>query len=169
MAYKVFTNGAQLPASDLNTYLMNQAVISFAGSSARASAITSPVEGQLTWLEDSNKYQYYTGSAWADLIPTASAQTISDKSANYTIVAGDNGAMIRSTGSAITITIADVLTPGQKIDFYQAGSGQITFAAGSGVTLQSKGGNLKTSAQYVGATVQCMASGIYALIGDLGA
>ncbi len=169
MAYKVFTNGSFLPASDLNTYLMNQSVMTFATSTARASALTAPTEGMLTWLEDSNKYQYYTGSAWTDLVPTASSQTISDKSANYTIVSGDNGAMIRSTGSAITITIADVLTPGQKIDFYQAGSGQITFAAGSGVTLQSKSGNLKTSAQYVGATVQCMAAGVYALIGDLGA
>ena len=168
MAYKVFQNGYPLNASELNNYLMNQAVISFPTTTARDAALTTPAEGQLVWLEDSNKYVYYTGSAWADLLPS-STQTVSDKSANYTIVAGDNGAMIRSTGSAITITIANVLTPGQKIDFFQAGSGQITFAAGSGVTLNSKSGNLKTSAQYVGATVQCMASGVYALIGDLGA
>lgn len=168
MAYKVFQNGYPLNASELNNYLMNQAVISFATATARDAALTTPVEGQLVWLEDSNKYVYYTGSAWADLLPSTT-QTVSDKSANYTIVAGDNGAMIRSTGSAITITIANVLSPGQKIDFFQAGSGQITFAAGSGVTLNSKSGNLKTSAQYVGATVQCMASGVYALIGDLGA
>ena len=168
MAYKVFQNGYPLNASELNNYLMNQAVISFATATARDAALTTPVEGQLVWLEDSNKYVYYSGSAWADLLPS-STQTVSDKSANYTIVAADNGAMIRSTGSAITITIANVLSPGQKIDFFQAGSGQITFAAGSGVTLNSKSGNLKTSAQYVGATVQCMASGVYALIGDLGA
>ena len=168
MAYKVFANGFPLTASELNTYLMNQSVMVFADSSARSTALTAPTEGMLTWQQDTNKFQHYTGTAWADLVPS-SVQVVSDKSANYTIVAGDAGSMIRSTGSAITITIADVLAVGEKIDFYQAGSGQVTFAAGSGVTLQSKGGNLKTSAQYVGATVQKMASGVYALIGDLGA
>jgi hypothetical protein len=168
MAYKTFLNGYPLPASDLNDYLMNQSVMVFASSSARSTALTAPTEGMLTYLSDTNVFQYYTGSAWSDLLPSGT-QTVSDKSANYTIVAGDSGAMIRSTGSAITITIANVLSVGQKIDFFQAGSGQITFAAGAGVTLNSKSGNLKTSAQYVGATVQCMASGVYALIGDLGA
>lgn len=168
MAYKVFQNGFPLQASELNNYLMNQAVISFPTTTARDAALTTPVKGQFVWLDDSNKYVYYTGSGWADLLTSAS-QVILDKNANYSIVANDANAMIRSTGSAITITIDDVLTPGQKIDFFQAGSGQITFAAGSGVTLNSKSGNLKTSAKYVGATVQCMASGVYALIGDLGA
>ncbi len=170
MAYKSFTNGFPLPASDLNNYLMRQSVMVFASSGTRASELTDPVEGMLSWLQDSNKFQYYSGSAWEDLItPPSTAQTVSDKSANYTIVAGDANSMIRSTGSAITITIANVLTVGQKIDFYQAGAGQITFSAGSGVTLQSKNSNVKTAAQYSGATIQCMASGIYALVGDLGA
>lgn len=170
MAYKVFANGFPLPASDLNNFLMRQSVMTFSSSVNRASVLTDPSEGMLSWLEDGNKFQYYSGSAWVDLItPPSTAQTVSDKSANYTIVAGDAASMIRSTGSAITITIADVLAVGEKIDFFQAGSGQITFAAGSGVTLNSKSGNLKTAAQYVGATVQKMASGTYALIGDLGA
>lgn len=167
MSYKVFANGFPLPASDLNNYLMRQSVMAFASSGDRSSQLTDPVEGMLSWLEDSNKYQYYTGSAWADLLPSTT-QTISDKNANYTLVAGDNGAMIRSTGSAITITVANVLSAGQKIDFFQAGTGQITFAAGAGVTLNSKDSKVKTAAQYSGATIQCMASGVYALIGDLG-
>jgi hypothetical protein len=166
MAYKVFANGFPLPASDLNNFFMRQTVLVFASSGDRSSQLTDPVEGMISWLQDVNKFQYYTGSAWADLIPGA-VQTISDKSANYAIVAGDVGSMIRSTGSAITITLDNVMTPGQKIDFYQAGSGQITFAAGAGVTLQSKDSKVKTNAQYTGATVQCMASGVYALIGDL--
>ena len=67
MAYKVFTNGSVLPASDLNTYLMNQSVMVFSNSTTRAAALTAPVEGMLTWLEDSNKYQNYNGTAWVDL------------------------------------------------------------------------------------------------------
>ena len=71
MAYKVFSNGDALTGSELNTYLMNQSVIQFASTTARDAAIPSPAEGQLVWLQDVNKYVYYTGSAWADLITPA--------------------------------------------------------------------------------------------------
>lgn len=167
MAYKVFSNGSVLNASDLNDYLMNQSVIVFSNSTARASAIISPIEGMLTWLQDTNRFQYYNGTAWADLSDEPSGW--SDKSANYSIVAADLGTTIRSTGSAITITIDDVLTQqGDRIDFIQAGAGQITFAAGSGVTLSSADSKLKTAKQYAGASVVYGGSGVYYLIGNLG-
>jgi hypothetical protein len=168
MPRKNFLNGYPLPASDINTYLMDQSVMTFASATARTSAIATPTEGMLTWLEDSNKFSYYTGSAWADLVPAA-AQTISDKTANYSIVAGDAYSLIRSTNAAITITIDNVLTAGQRIDFAQFGTGQVTFAAGSGVTLNSADGNLKTAKRYAGVTVECVASGVYWLVGNLGA
>jgi hypothetical protein len=168
MAYKVFSNGSVLNASDLNDYLMNQSVMVFSSSATRASALTAPVEGMLTWLQDANRYQYYTGTAWADLTDAPSGW--SDKSANYSIVAADLGTTIRSTGSAITITIDNVLTQqGDRIDFIQAGAGQITFAAGSGVTLSSADAKLKTAKQYAGASVVFGGSGVYYLIGNLGA
>lgn len=94
-------------------------------------------------------------------------QVVSDKSANYTIVATDKGSLIRSTNSAITITIANVLAVGETINFAQWGTGQVTFAAGSGVTLGSKGSLVKTTGQYSGVSVQCVASGVYWLVGDL--
>jgi hypothetical protein len=50
---------------------MNQSVITFASVAARNAAIPAPLEGQLVWLEDTNKYVYYTGSAWVDLIAPA--------------------------------------------------------------------------------------------------
>jgi hypothetical protein len=52
---------------------MNQSVISFASEAARNAALTAPLEGQLVWLEDSNKYVYYSGSAWVDLLVPASS------------------------------------------------------------------------------------------------
>jgi len=166
MAYKVFTNGSTLPASDLNTYLMSQAVISFADSSARGVALTAPIEGQLTWLEDSNKYQYYNGSSWVDLIATP----LSTKTADYSTVAADaQSTVVVNSGSNLTMTIDNNLAVGQRIDFIRQGSGTVTFAAGSGVTINSKNSNLKIAAQYAGATVICIASGSYILIGDLGA
>ena len=168
MAYKVFSNGSVLNASDLNDYLMNQSVMVFSSSATRASALTAPVEGMLTRLQDLNRYQYYTGTAWQALTDEPSGW--SDKSANYSIVAADLGTTIRSTGSAITITIDNVLTQqGDRIDFIQAGAGQITFAAGSGVTLSSADSNLKTAKQYSAASVVFGGSGVYYLIGNLGA
>lgn len=94
---------------------------------------------------------------------------VSDKSANYSIVAGDCNTYIRSTGSAITITVANVLSVGQSVNFIQYGAGQVTFAAGSGVTLSSVDAKLKTNKQYSAATVTCVASGLYVLVGDLAA
>lgn len=73
MAYKVFSNGDALTGSELNTYLMNQSVMVFASTTARDAALTAPTEGMVVWLQDSDKYVYYTGSAWADLITPASS------------------------------------------------------------------------------------------------
>ena len=68
MAYKTFANGFPLPASDLNNFLMNQSVIVFADSAARGTAIPSPVEGMLTYLEDTNAYESWNGSAYVALV-----------------------------------------------------------------------------------------------------
>ena len=140
----------------------------FSDSAARASAITTPNEGMLSWLQDVNRFQYYSGTAWVDLGDEPSGW--SDKSANYSIVAADLGSTIRSTGSAITITIDNVLTQqGDRIDFIQAGAGQITFAAGAGVTLSSTDAKLKTAKQYAAASVVFGGTGVYYLIGNLSA
>jgi hypothetical protein len=64
VAYKVFTNGSTLQASELNENLMQQSTAVFSNAAARTAAITSPVEGQLTYLEDTNQYASWNGSAW---------------------------------------------------------------------------------------------------------
>jgi hypothetical protein len=96
--------------------------------------------------------------------------TTQSKSAAYSTVATDANTTIRLTGATgRTFTIDNNLTAGQRIDFIQDGSGQITFAAGSGVTLNSVDAKLKTNKQYSGATVICYGSGVYYLVGDLAA
>jgi hypothetical protein len=73
VAYKVFTNGSVLNASEINDNLMNQSTAVFSNAAARTAAITSPVEGQVTFLEDSNILSIYDGSAWkTSLAPTGS-------------------------------------------------------------------------------------------------
>jgi hypothetical protein len=64
VAYKVFTNGSTLQASEVNDNLMKQAVATFSNAAARTAAISSPVEGQMTYLEDVNRYDHWNGSAW---------------------------------------------------------------------------------------------------------
>jgi hypothetical protein len=64
VAYKVFTNGSVLQASEINDNLMRQSVMVFSNAAARTAAITVPLEGMLTWLEDINAYQSYNGTAW---------------------------------------------------------------------------------------------------------
>ena len=64
LGFKTFDTGDVLSAADTNGYLM-QGVLVFADSTARAAAITSPQEGQFSFLKDTNSTEYYTGSAWA--------------------------------------------------------------------------------------------------------
>ena len=64
MAYKTFANGFPLPASDLNNYLMKQSVITFANSTARSTDIPIPTEGMVTYLQDTDSLELWTGSSW---------------------------------------------------------------------------------------------------------
>jgi hypothetical protein len=64
MPRKSFSAGDVLTASDVNTFLMDQSVMTFADSGARGSAIGTATEGMLTYLEDTDAYQSWNGSAW---------------------------------------------------------------------------------------------------------
>jgi hypothetical protein len=107
------------------------------------------------------------GPAVTSMNASAVVTTTTDKSAGYTLQSSDKNTYIRSTGSAITITVPDVLADGESVNFIQAGAGQITFA-GSGVTINSADAKLKTNKQFSGATITKV-GGAYYLIGDLGA
>ena len=64
--FKEFVAGETLDQDEINDFLM-QGVLVFAGTAARGSAITAPVEGQFSFLADSDTVQFYDGSAWVDL------------------------------------------------------------------------------------------------------
>lgn len=64
---KTWASDDILTAADIMGYLMDQAVTIWANSSARASGILSPVEGMLSYLQDTNLYYRYDGSAWVEL------------------------------------------------------------------------------------------------------
>ena len=102
MAYKVFTNGSVLPASDVNTYLMDQSVMVFSSSATRAAALTAPVEGMLTWLQDTNKYENYNGSAWVALGSSPILQVVSTTKSDTFTMASTTFADV--TGLTVSIT-----------------------------------------------------------------
>jgi hypothetical protein len=73
--YRTFTAGEVLTASNVQNYLMDQSVLSFADSTARATGIGTAnfEEGMLTYLTDVDKLQVYTGAAFDDVYPPAAS------------------------------------------------------------------------------------------------
>jgi hypothetical protein len=67
---------------------MRQAVATFTNSAARTAAITSPVEGQLTYLDDSNRYSMWNGSSWVS--PFGSTLLINQTFTSAGLVTVDN-------------------------------------------------------------------------------
>lgn len=65
--FKTFTGGTGAPplsAADVNGYLMTQATAIFSSGTTRDAAITSPVEGQKCYTQDTNTLWVYDGAAW---------------------------------------------------------------------------------------------------------
>jgi hypothetical protein len=66
MPRKNFPAFTRLDASDVNSFLMDQTVMRFAGTAARSSAIPAPVDGMVTTDEvNKNLQTYYT--SWRPL------------------------------------------------------------------------------------------------------
>ena len=65
--FRTFASGEVLTAANVNNYLMEQAVMSFADSTARDAAVTSPEEGMTAYLQDTNSITVYSGSAWVTI------------------------------------------------------------------------------------------------------
>jgi len=80
LGFKTFVTGDVLTATDTNGYLM-QGVWVFADAAARSAAVTSPQEGNMSFLKDTNSVEYYSGSAWV---------AVGASSASNTFYAGKN-------------------------------------------------------------------------------
>ncbi len=96
----------------------------------------------------------------------------SQSGTSYTLVLGDAGKTILCTNaSAVTLTVptnASVAFPvGTVVSLYQMGAGQVTVAGAGGVTLNSRGGALKTAGQYAPAALLKTATDVWVLSGDV--
>ena len=90
----------------------------------------------------------------------------------YTLVAGDvNDLVNASNASPITITIPpSVFSANDTVNIAQTGAGQVTFAQGAGVTINSTGATAtapKLRAQWSSASVICTASNTFLVVGDI--
>lgn len=100
--------------------------------------------------------------------PEPSLNVTDNAGTSITLADTDNNKVVRCTASsAVTITVPSTLAAGFSCMVIQAGAGQVTFAAGSGATLNSFGNLLKTAGQYAPASIIRVDAGIYNLSGNL--
>jgi len=92
----------------------------------------------------------------------------------YTFVLADNGKYCRFTNSgAVTVTVPPnssvAFAAGTQIDVIQGGTGKVTFAQGSGVTINSLNGNKSLVGRYAGGTLIKVGADTWDLVGSLAA
>ena len=105
----------------------------------------------------------------------ATTQTVSTPTFttnNYNLASSDLGKMLLVTNGVtpgtLAVTTSLGLTAGQSIDLLATGTGQISISVGASTSVVSTPG-LKLRTQYSSATLYCIGSHSYALIGDLSA
>jgi hypothetical protein len=104
MPRKVFTPGEVLAAADVNEFLQDQVIMTFAGTAARGSAIGTATEGMYAHLNDTDTLTYYDGTDWVNRIG-ASAGILQVVSTNLTSVFTTSSATFGTvTGLTATIT-----------------------------------------------------------------
>jgi len=94
LGLKTFVTGDVLTAADTNGYLM-QGVWVFASAAARTAAVTSPQEGNMSYLKDTDSTEFYNGSAWVSLnskikqlVSTTKTDTFTLSTQTFTDVTG---------------------------------------------------------------------------------
>lgn len=93
---------------------------------------------------------------------------INSQTTGYTLVATDNGKCISITTGGVTVP-QNIFSAGDKISIYNNSSSSQTITEGSGTTVRLSGtattGN-RTLAQYGFATVVCVASNTFVIVGN---
>jgi hypothetical protein len=77
---------------------MNQSVIVFADAAARGTAIPSPVEGMLTYLQDTNAYESWNGSAFVNINDNTDAIPKSTVTTSQDLIVADGASSVTRLG-----------------------------------------------------------------------
>jgi hypothetical protein len=153
---KEWSPGDTLNAADVNGYLMDQSVMVFAGTAARASAIPTPSAGMVAY-STATQLQVYDGSAWVDL-STGYGVATGGTSSSIT-VGGINYTLLTFTSSS-TLTV----TKAGLFDVLLVGGG----GGGSTNGFSGGGGGLITSTIYLPATTHTATVGAGGSTGAIG-
>lgn len=137
---KVFSAGSVLSAADVQDFLQDQAVMVFAGTAARGSALGAGTvaEGMVSYLTDSNQIQHYNGSNW---IPIPYAIAVGTSTTTTGALADNAQVAVNVTFPANRFSVAPAVfawTTGPRYIAYAstiaAGSATITVRNVSGAT-----------------------------------
>jgi hypothetical protein len=191
---KVFTAGQILSAADVQGYLQDQAIMVFSGTAARSAAIGTPAPGMHTFRTDGTIVEVYNGGSWVSansvgggLIGSQLSGTITTAIINatnvvntltastataYTFTSSDQSSVLQFTNAGtVTATVgtATALTAGQRIDVVADGAAGVRITAGSGVAFAGAGqaGTVYTIPQFDAATILCVGSNAYRIIGNI--
>ena len=145
-----------------------------AGAEVNVNADWNATSGDAEILNKPTLAAVATSGAYGDLsgtptIPPQFFYTVSDGATSITLDTGDEGRYIRCTASsAVTVTIpADKFQADDEIIIEQSGTGQVTIAAGSGVTLNNSASNTaKTAERYAVVALKCTATNVFTLTGE---
>ena len=152
-------------------------------ASGWTSANPTLASGEVGFETNTLKFKFGDGStAWTSLayVQTTGAtgavpvQTFNNQTASYTLVLGDASNIVTvNSSSATTLTVpphSSVAFPtATRIDLVQLGSGQVTIAPGSGVTISATPG-LKLASQNSSASLLNLSgSDTWLLVGSLSA
>jgi hypothetical protein len=170
MPKKTFTAGEVLAAADVNNFLMDQAVMTFASSAARGSAIPTPSEGMLTYLSDTDSYEFWNGSSFVDINRTP---LTSSTATSYTVASTDRYKTLMLTSasnSTVTIGTAAAFGTGDRFDILQDGAGTVVVTRdGTVVSLAGRGTAgtaYRIGQRYDAVSVVCVGTNAYRVIGN---
>ena len=170
--YREFQANEVLTAANVNTYLMEQAIMVFDDSAARGSAIAAPSEGMVTYLKDSNGLFYYDGSAWT-VVGLDPITFTSSTATAYTIADSDAGSYLRFTNAGtVTVSTATAFTAGQQVQILADGTALSITTDGATIGGAGTAGTAVTftvGAQYEALSIFCVDTDTYRIIGNVSA